>query len=135
MQLLEFPASAGHYEDHDPGRRKTRRSSAFLVLFPFPDNILKLTAGSLERVPYCHVDILMGPACRGLAADRNVRSIGNHKMNLDVKNISLVVAVLWPGDNDACADDSPGKLLELLNFLSNAGFDGVGMLNAIECDL
>ena len=108
---------------------------AFLVLFPFPDNILKLTAGSFERIAYCHVDILMGPVRRGLAADRNVRSIGNHEMNLDVKNISLVVAVLWPGNNDACAHDSPGKLLELLDFLSDAGFDGVGMLNAIECNL
>lgn len=105
------------------------------MLFPFPGDILKLTAGSLERIPYCHVDILMSPVCRGLAADRNVRSLGNREMNLDVKNISLVVAVLWPGDNDACADDSPGKLLELLDFLSNASFDGVGMLNAIECDL
>ena len=105
------------------------------MLFPFPGDILKLTAGSLERIPYCHVDILMGPVCRGLAADRNVRSIGNREMYLDVKNISLVVAVLRPGDNDACADDSPGKLLELLDFLSDAGFDGVGMLNAIECDL
>jgi hypothetical protein len=105
------------------------------VLFPFPGDILKLTAGSLECIPYCHVDILMGPVCRGLAADRNVRSLGNRKMNLDVKNISLVVAALRPRDNDACADDSPGKLLELLDFLSDAGFDGVGMLNAIECDL
>ena len=118
-----------------PAGGDARRSFAFLVLFPFPDNILKLTAGSLERVPYCHVDILMGPVCRGLAADRNVWSIGNHEMNLDVKNTSLVVAVLWPGNDDACADDSPGKLLELLNFLSDASFDGVGMLNAIECDL
>jgi hypothetical protein len=105
------------------------------VLFAFPGDILKLTAGSLERVPYCHIDILMGPVRRGLAADRNVRSIGKREMNLDLKNISLVVAALWPGDNDACADDSPGKLLELLDFLSNASLDGVGMLNAIECDL
>jgi hypothetical protein len=105
------------------------------VLFPFPGDILELTAGSLERVPYCHIDILMGPVRRGLAADRNVRSIGNREMNLDLKNISLVVAALWPGDNDACADDSPRKLLELLDFLSDASLDGVGMLNAIECDL
>jgi hypothetical protein len=135
LQLSEFPASAGHLEDHDPGRRRRGEASLFLVLFPFPDNILKLTAGSLERVPYCHVDILMGPVCRGFAAHRNVGSIGNHEMNLDVKNTSLVVAVLWPGNNDACADDSPGKLLELLDFLSDASFDGVRMLNAIECDL
>ena len=105
------------------------------MLFPFPGDILKLTARSLERVAYCHVDILMGPVYRGLAADRNVRSIGNREMYLNLKNIALVVAALRPGDNDACADDSPGKLLELLDFLSDAGFDGVRMLNAIECDL
>ena len=56
-------------------------------------------------------------------------------MNPDVKNVSLVVAVLRPGNDDARADDAVGKLLELFNFFSDACFDGVGMLNAIECDL
>jgi hypothetical protein len=76
------------------------------VLFLFADDILKLTAGCLERIAYCQINVLMGSVCRGLAAYRNVGSIGNREMNPDVKNISLVVAVLWPGDNDPCADDS-----------------------------
>ena len=105
------------------------------MLFPFPDNILKLTAGSFERVAYCHIDILVGPARRGLTAHRDFGRIGNHETNPDVKDVSLVVAVLRPGNNDARADDAAGKSLQLVNFLSDASFDGVGMLDAIERDL
>ncbi len=102
------------------------------VLFPFPDNILKLPACSLERVTYGHVDILMGPIRSGLAAHHNVASIGNHEMNPDVKDISLVMAMLRPRNDNARADDAVGKLLQLLNFFSDTCLDGVGMLNAIE---
>ncbi len=56
------------------------------MLFPFPDNILKLTAGSLERVPYCHIDILVGPVRRGLTAHRDFGRIRNHETNPDVKD-------------------------------------------------
>jgi hypothetical protein len=105
------------------------------VFFPFPDNILKLPAGGLEGVAYGHVDILMGVVRCRFAAHGNIGSIGNHKMNPDVKDVSLVVAVLRPGNDDARSDDAVGKLLELLNFLSDASFDGVGMLYAIECYL
>ena len=106
-----------------------------LVLFLFLDGILKLTAGSLERIANRHIDVLMGAVCCGLAAHRNIGSIGNHEMNPDVKNISLVVAVLRPCNNDAHAEDAARKLLKLFNFFFDACFDGVGMLNAIECDL
>ena len=77
----------------------------------------------------------MGSARARVAAHHNIRSFGHHEMDRDVKHVSLVVAVLRPGNNDACADDAVGKLLQLLNFLSDASFDGVRMLNAIERDL
>ena len=105
------------------------------MLLPFPEGVLKLAAGGLECVSDRHVDVLMGSVDRGLAAHRNVGSIGNHKMNLDVKDVSLVMAVLRAGDNDARTDDAAGELLQLFNFLFDASFDRVGMLDAIECDL
>ncbi len=106
-----------------------------LVFFLFPDDILKLPASGLERIANCHIDVLMGAVCRGLAAHHNIGRVGNNEMNPDVKDVSLVVAVLGPGNDDARAEDAAGKLLELFHFLFNACFDGVGMLNAIECDL
>ena len=105
------------------------------MLFLFPDDILKLPACGLERIANRHIDVLMGPVCRGLAAHYNIGRIGNNEMNPDVKDVSLVVAVLGPGNDDARAEDAVGKLLELFNFFFDACFDGVGMLNAIECDL
>jgi hypothetical protein len=114
------------------GARRLSRSSVF---FQFPDHILKLPASGLERIADCHIDVLMGIVCRGLSAHHNIRRIGHHEMNPDVKDVSLVVAVLRPGNNDARAEDAVGKLLKLFNFFSDACFDGVGMLNVVECDL
>ncbi len=45
------------------------------------------------------------------------------------------MAVLRPRNDHARTDDVVAKLLQLINFFSDASFNGVGMLNAIECDL
>jgi hypothetical protein len=77
----------------------------------------------------------MGPVRGGLAAHHNIGRIGNNEMNPDVKDVSLVVAVLRPRNDDASAEDAVRKLLEFFDFFFDACFDGVGVLNAIECDL
>ena len=77
----------------------------------------------------------MGAVRTRLTANHNIGE-WHHEMKFrDVKGVSLVVAVLRPRNDDARADDPFGKLFELLNFFFDASLDGVGMLNAVECDL
>ena len=105
------------------------------VFFPFAHDVLKLPACGLESIAYGHIDIFMGAVRARLTAHHNVGRFGHHEMDRDVKGVSLVVAVLRPRNDDARADDPVRYLFELLNFFSDACLDGVGMLNAIECDL
>jgi len=106
--------------------RAVRRGLVFLHMPAAPaDDILKLAACSFESIADRHVNVLVRAGRGRFAADHDIGGIGNHKMDPDVIDVTLVMAVLRPGHDNARADDPAEKLLKLLRFFSDARLNGV----------
>jgi hypothetical protein len=102
---------------------------------PFADDILKLPPRCLEGITDRYINVLVSACRSGFPAYDNVGSIGNHEMNPDVKDVTLVMAVLRAANHHPAADDPAKELLKLGSFLPDTRLDNIGMLNAFEGDL
>jgi hypothetical protein len=102
---------------------------------PFVDDILKLPPRRLEGITDSYVSVLMSSGASGFPAYDDVGSIGNHEMNPDAKDVTLVMAVLGAANHHPAAYYPTKKLLKLGSFLPDTRLYNIGMLNAFERDL
>jgi hypothetical protein len=101
----------------------------------FAGEILKLPTCGLKGVADSHVDIVVGIRNVWIPVDYDIGGPGYRKMNLYLIGVALVVPMLRPADNHAYQGDSVRERLELLPVITDAGLDGVGMLDVFERDL
>src|ERR1700687_3471498 len=94
--------------------------------------ILQLPSRCLEGVADGHIYVFVGASHGWIATDNNIGCPGNLQLQLDVKRIALVVAMLRSPDDDLHRYDAVIELLELSSLFSKARLDGVGMGNVLK---
>jgi hypothetical protein len=100
----------------------------------FANGVLQLPARGVEGVGDRYLDVFMPSRGAGITVDMDVHAAGRLHMDANPVRVSLVMAMLRPGDHNAGGCYALVKLFEFLGFFANPGLDGVGVANALESD-
>jgi hypothetical protein len=79
--------------------------------------------------------ILVPPGCGRVATDVDVLAAWHRHVNANAIGVTLVMAMLGPGDYHACRGDAIVKALEPLRLLAHCRLEGIGMPDVLEHDL
>jgi hypothetical protein len=99
-----------------------------------PGVVLKPPAHSIESIADGDIDVFMGVMFRRIASDGNFMS-GHLQIDAEVIDPPFSMVVMSAFDDDAAAHNPLMEAFELINAVSDLGFDRVRGLHAAKSDL
>jgi hypothetical protein len=107
----------------------------FDLPLPFAHEILQLSARGREGVRNSDLYVLVSSGGSRIPAYRNIRAARDREVEMDSIDVTLMVTMLRPTDDDARRCDAVVELLELLGFVAHASVNVINWLDMLEDNL